>query len=130
MTKSQDDKQQIGLTSVGDEAIQVMVADGRFANQADAYRFAIAFAIAAGLDPAEAPQGGYNTKFNAIGTLESGTRIRDLIDITQIGEPDRPFATCEKLAELGVREIARRLEGSESLADILASTAVEQTTSS
>jgi hypothetical protein len=35
------------------------------------------------------------------------------------GETNRPFATAEKLAELGVREIARRLEGNESLADIM-----------
>lgn len=120
MTKGQEDKQQIGLTLAGDEAIQVLVADGRFANQTDAYRFAISYAIAAGLDPADAPQGGYNTKFNALGTLENGSRIRDLIDILAIGETHRPFATAEKLAELGVREIARRLKGNESLADIMA----------
>ncbi|GEM_PF-2825024 len=120
MAKGQEDKQQIGLTPTGDEAIQALIADGRFASQADAYRFAISYAIAAGLDPADAPQGGYNTKFNALGTLESGSSIRDLIDILDIGETHRPFATAEKLAELGVREVAGRLEGNESLADIMA----------
>ncbi len=119
MAKAQEDKQQIGLTATGDEALQVLLADGRFANQTDAYRFAISFAIAADLDLADAPQGGYNTKFNARGTLESGSSIRDLIEILGIGEANRPFATAEKLAELGVKEIARRLEGNESLADIM-----------
>jgi hypothetical protein len=79
--------------------------------------------VRAGTYPAEAsregPQGGYNTKFNALGTLESGSSIRDLIEILGIGETNRPFATAEKLAELGAREIARRLEGNESLADIM-----------
>ncbi|WFE62421.1 hypothetical protein [Micromonospora sp. WMMD714] len=121
MGKDQEDKQQIGLTAKGDEAIQALVADRWFANQTDAYRFAISYAVAAGLDPADAPAGGYNTKFNALGTLESGSSIRDLMDILGIGETHRPFATAEKLADLGVREIARRLEGNESLADIMTS---------
>jgi hypothetical protein len=122
VANAQEDKQQIGLTPTGNEAIDVLAPetrDGLFASQTDAYRFAIAYAIAAELDPADAPLGGYVTKFNALGTLESGSSIRDLIEILGIGETNRPFATAEKLAELGVREIARRLEGNESLADIM-----------
>lgn len=119
MARLQEDKQQIGLTSAGDEAIQIMLDEGRFASQTDAYRFAISYAIAADLDPGAAPKGGYNTKFNALGTLESGSSIRDLIDIIGVGERRRPFATAEKLAELGTREIARRLQSNESLADIM-----------
>lgn len=119
MATVQEDKQQIGLTATGDTALQDLVADGYFANQIDAYRFAIAYAIAADLDLPDAPQGGYNTKFNALGTLESGSSIRDLIEILGIGERTRPFATAERLAELGITEIAHRLEGSESLADIM-----------
>jgi hypothetical protein len=121
VAKSQDDKQQIGLTSTGEEALQILLADERFANQTDAYRFSISYAIAADLDPADAPKGGYNTKFNALGTLESGSSIRALIEIVGVGEAHRPFATAEKLAELGVREIARRLESNESLAEIMSS---------
>jgi hypothetical protein len=122
VAKGQEDKQQIGLTQVGNDAIEVLAPetrDGLFASQTDAYRFAISYAIAMGLDPADAPQGGYSTKFNALGTLESGSSIRDLIDILNIGDTSRPFATAERLAELGVRELARRLKGNESLADIL-----------
>ena len=47
------------------------MADGRFATETDAYKFGISYAIAAGLDPDEAPPGGYNTKFNAGGGLTS-----------------------------------------------------------
>jgi hypothetical protein len=125
MANAQEDKQQVGLTPSGEEAIQILMSDGRFASQTDAYRFAISYAIAAGLDLADAPPGGYTTKFSALGTLESGSSIRDLIEILGIGDAGRPFATAEKLAELGVREIARRLEGNESLADVLSETSTD-----
>lgn len=116
---TEKDKQQIGLTPETNDAIAQIAADHFGGSQQDAYRFAIAYAIGADLDLDDAPQGGYTTKFNAIGTLETGTSIRDLLEILQIGEPARPFATAEKLAELGVRDIARRLEGNETVADLL-----------
>lgn len=119
MAGDKDDKQQIGLTPEANDSIAQIAADHFGGSQQDAYRFAIAYAIGADLDLDDAPQGGYTTKFNALGTLESGTSIRDLLEILQIGDPARPFATAEKLAELGVRDIARRLEGNETLADLL-----------
>jgi hypothetical protein len=115
-----EDKKQIGLTAVGQEALEIMMAEDRFATESDAYRFGITYAIAAALDLEEAPQGGYATKFNAAGGLDLGNGIRDLLDVLGIGDPQRPYATAEKLAELGITDIARRLQGSESLADILA----------
>ena len=121
MAKAQDDKQQIGLTPETDESIKEIAITYFGGSQQDAYRFAISYAIAAGLDPAEAPQSGYVTKYNALGTLESGSSLRDLLEILDVGDPNRPFATAEKLAELGVREIAERLEGNESFAEIMAS---------
>jgi hypothetical protein len=118
MRKAIEDKQQIGLTPGTDDALKKLAAD-YFASQTDAYRFAISYAIAAGLDPADAPQTGYVTKYSALGTLESGNSLRDLLAILKVGDSERPFATAEKLAELGVREISRRLSGSESFAEIL-----------
>lgn len=119
MAHDKDDKQQIGLTPEANEAIGKLAADHFGGSQQDAYRFAISYAIGAGLDVNDAPQGGYVTKFSALGTLETGTSIRDLLEILAIGDPGRPFATAEKLAELGVREIATRLDGNETLADLL-----------
>src|SRR4051794_13884482 len=119
MATDKDDKQQIGLTPEASDAIARIATDHFGGSQQDAYRFAIAYAIGAGLDLDNAPQGGYTTKFSALGTLETGTSLRDLLEILQIGDPNRPFATAEKLAELGVREISRRLEGNETLADLL-----------
>ena len=120
MAKAAEDKQQIGLTPEADEALKELTTK-YFASQTDAYRFAISYAIAAGLDPTAAPRSGYITKYNALGTLESGSSLRDMLEILEVGEPGRPFATAEKLAELGVREISRRLEGSDSFAEILVS---------
>jgi hypothetical protein len=119
MAQLGEDKRQIGLTSAGQTALEVLMTDGRFATETDAYKFGISYAIAAGFDPEDAPSGGYNTKFNAGGGLDIDGVIRDLIDVLAVGDRARPYATAEKLAELGVTAIARRLEGSESLADIM-----------
>jgi len=118
MANNKDDKQQIGLTPEANEAIAQIAIDHFGGSQQDAYRLAISYAIGADLDLEGAPQGGYVTKYNALGTLETGTSIRDLLEILQIGDPARPFATAEKLAELGVHDIARRLEGNETFADL------------
>lgn len=119
MAGDKDDKQQIGLTPEANDAIAKIATDHFGGSQQDAYRFAVAYAIGADLNLDDAPQGGYVTKFSALGTLESGTKIRDLLEILQIGEASRPFATAERLAELGVRDLARRLDGNETLADLL-----------
>jgi hypothetical protein len=119
LASERDDKQQIGLTPEANDAIAKLATDHFGGSQQDAYRFAIAYAIGAGLDIDDAPVGGYVTKFSALGTLETGTSIRDLLEILAIGERGRPFATAEKLAEMGVRDIARRLEGNETVADLM-----------
>lgn len=116
-----EDKKQVGLTSAGQASLEVVMAEGRFATESDAYRFGISYAIAADLDIEQAPQGGYATKFNAAGGIDLGNGIRDLLDVLGIGDPQRPYATAEKLAEIGITDIARRLQGSESLADIMIS---------
>ena len=119
MAQIGEDKRQIGLTSAGQAAIEVLMTDGLFASETDAYKFGISYAIAAGLDLDEAPNGGYTTKYNAMGGIDIDGVIRDLIEVLGVGDPGRPYVTAEKLAELGVTEVARRLEGSESLADIM-----------
>lgn len=114
-----EDKQQIGLTTIGDEALRSL-ADAYFdGSGVDAYRFCIAYAIGVGLDVKDAPQSGYTTKYNALGGVESGTYLRDLLEILDVGDASRPFATAERLAELGVREVTGRLQNGEGLADIL-----------
>lgn len=114
-----EDKAQIGLTQVGEEAIGKLNDSGLFKEQSDAYRLGIAYALAARLDPEAAPSGGYQTKFNAAGGVDKDGRVKQLIEILGVGESGRPYATAEKLAELGITAIATRLEGGENLSDIL-----------
>lgn len=119
MSQIAEDKKQIGLTPAGSAALAVLMEEDRFSSETDAYKFAIAYAIAAELDLDSAPSGGYGTKYNASGGVDIDGLIRSLIDILNVGDTDRPYATAEKLAELGVTAIAERLRGSESLADIM-----------
>lgn len=119
MAQIQEDKKQIGLTPAGSEALSVLMQEDLFASEQDAYKFAISFAIAADLDLDSAPQGGYGTKYNASGGVDIDGLIRDLVAVLGVGDVDRPYATAEKLAELGVTAVAARLQGSESLADII-----------
>lgn len=54
------------------------------------------------------------------GGVDKDGQVRLLIEVLGAGEAGRPYATAEKLAELGVTAIARRLAGRETLSDILA----------
>ncbi len=84
-----------------------------------AYRFAFSYAIVVDLDLDDAPQGGYATKFNASGGIDIGKGICDLLEVLEIGDLQRPYATAETLAELGVTDVARRLQRSESLVEMM-----------
>jgi len=119
MATDRADKQQIGLTQEGNDAIEPVAKEYFGGSQKEAYLFAISFAIGADLDIVSAPQGGYTTKYNGIGTIDPTGSVRELLEILDIGEPDRPLATMEKLAEIGIREIAQRLSGNETMAEIM-----------
>lgn len=123
MDQASDDKSQIGLTLAGQAAIEQLLESRLFDEQSDAYKLGIAYALAANLDLDSAPSGGYQTKFNAAGGLDKDGFVRELIEVLGVGESGRPYATAERLAELGVTAIAQRLAGSESLAEILAEVA-------
>lgn len=121
MSQPTTDKAQIGLTNEGDEALREIANLYFGGSQQDAYRFSIAYAVAVGLTPEDAPESGYHTKFNALGGVESGTSVRDLLDVLGVGDSARPFAAAERLADIGARNLATRLRGSEGLGEILES---------
>ena len=120
MATDRADKQQIGLTQTGNDVIEPIAKEYFGGSQKEAYLFAISFAIGADLDIVSAPQGGYTTKYNGIGTIDPTGSVRKLLEILNIGERDRPLATMEKLADIGIRDIARRLSGNETMAEIMA----------
>ncbi len=64
-----DDKQQIGLTAKTDEKLKDIAEKYFGGREADVYRFAIAFTIAADLD-FDSAFGNFDTKFNVLGTLD------------------------------------------------------------
>jgi hypothetical protein len=119
MAESVSDKKQIGLTATGSVALDQLMEAELFATETDAYRIGIAYALAKGLDPTGAPDGGYQTKFNAAGGLDTYQEIRDLISILRPQDAGRPYATAERLAELGITALAERTAAHESMADIL-----------
>lgn len=113
------DKVQIGLTPAGNAALEQVMLTGLFATEGDAYKLAVAYALGAGLDLSAASEGGYGTKFNARGGLDRDGMLRDVVVTLMPEAEDRPYATAEKLAELGLTHLARRLADHESLADVL-----------
>ena len=113
------DKKQIGLTLAGSKALARLMAEGLFAIEGDAYKFGIAYAVAMGIDPNDAPDSGYGTKFNATGGLDREGLVRDLLSVLNIGDTTRPYATAERLAEVGLSALVKRIEAHESLAEIL-----------
>ena len=114
------DKKQIGLTADGGAALAELMEAKLFNTEMDAYRCGITYALGMGLDPEAAPEGGYQTKFNAAGGLDTYQEIRDLIVVLRSNEADRPYATAEKLAELGITAMAARVAAHESLSEVLA----------
>jgi len=96
-----------------------MIAEGSFATEGDAYKFAIAYALATECDPADAPKGGYQTKFNAAGGLDRDGAVRDLVSLLRPSDSNRPYAVAERLAEVGATVIAEMLEANLGLAEIV-----------
>lgn len=119
MPEPTSDKKQIGLTAAGSMALEQLMSAELFASETDAYKFAIAYSLAKGYGPDQAPEGGYQTKFNAAGGLDVYQEIRDLIAFLRPGDASHPYATAERLAEVGVTELAARVAAHESMADVL-----------
>lgn len=121
----QPDKKTIGLTSVGDESLKVLAADHFGGSQEDAYRFAISYAVASGFSIEDAPAGGYTTKYGFF-DLERGGKIQSLLRVLGVGDRDRPAATAERLAEMGITDLARRIQSGETLVDVLQGLALNE----
>lgn len=113
------EKKQIGLTAAGNLALEQLMLAGLFATETDAYKVGITYALAKECDPSMAPERGYQTKFNAAGGLDLYGQISELITVLRPADAAHPYATAERLAEIGISEIVSRIESHESLADIL-----------
>ncbi len=95
----------IGLTDGAHKKLQRLREDRHFAEMADAYRFAIALALAHGAI-ADDVRAGRQTIFN-IGTLDPERELYQIIKALRINDDEPVYRTAERLAEWGVEELDR-----------------------
>ena len=113
-----DDKSQIGLTAEGSAALSLLIEQGLFGSEGDGYKFGVAYALGSGLT-ADPSAKGYTTKFNAAGGLDRDGSLREIVPLLSGDGAERPYATAERLADAGLRDLARRIAQRESLSEIL-----------
>src|SRR5688572_20061591 len=111
------DKTTLGLTPEGWMHLDELMQTGWFAEQLDAYRLAIAVALARQLPINPDGLAGVTTKWNR-GSLERDGRVRALL--LTIAHASRPYAHAEALADAGVRYLRQRLVDEHALlADVI-----------
>ena len=108
------DRITIGVSTAGEESLELLVSRGWFDSDVVAFRVALAYAVAAGLEPSSGV--GYTTKWNA-GTLDPDKRLQDLVQT--FASAPRPYEAAQALGDAGLRRIAERVRNSEGLSEIL-----------
>ena len=114
------DKTQIGLSAEGNSHIKHLQQEFQlFDDEQDAYRFAIAYAIAKNLNESDLPE--VNDRKNKFGTgsIDKDGKIRDLIRIYMPDHSLRPYAMAEILAEIGLFHLHAALDEGKTLNEIL-----------
>ena len=85
--------------------------EGHFADMADAYRFAIALALAHGVTPGDIT-GARQTVFN-IGTLDPDKSVYAAVSALRPDSSEPVYRTAEKLAEWGLEELSNMAQDGE-----------------
>lgn len=98
-----DEPTTIGLSKRRHTALKALKEEGHFAEMADAYRFAIALALAHG-GVTEPVTGSRTTVFN-VGTLDPDGSIYAAVQALREDTDEAVYRTAEKLAEWGVSEL-------------------------
>jgi hypothetical protein len=111
------DKVQVGLGQEADAALKDLVANGVFPSESVGYRFGVAYALSRSIDPSAVEIVANKTKFASTG-LDPDARLQTLVRAF-MPDCERPYWAAEKLADWGIRDLARRLGAQEGLADIL-----------
>ena len=124
MTKSDPDeapdKVQIGVTPTAEKHLDALEESGWFLDRQDAYRLAIAVALARKLLPAASEMQGLRTSYNFAGGIDRDGKLRQLISLFAPGEASRPAAFAERLAHAGLAFLAARLvDQGATLSDVL-----------
>lgn len=117
LERGDKDKVQVGLGQDADGALKDLVTNGVFPSESVGYRFGVAYALSQGIDPADVEIVANKTKFASTG-VDPDTRLLTLVRAF-MPDCERPYWAAEKLADWGIRDLARRLAAQESLADII-----------
>jgi len=115
------DKAQIGLSPSGAEYLDQVMTTGWFNDRQDAYRVAIAIALANGLTAEDSELANSKTAYNFTGGIDRDGKVRTLISMFAPAESLQPAAYAERLAHAGLKYFAAKVaEGTATLSDILA----------
>jgi hypothetical protein len=94
----------IGLTAAGERAMEVLMEKKWFATNSGAFKAAVAYAIASGVEPTVG--GSFKTIWN-VGTLDKSgdfsATIAQLLDVRD------PWDAIQGLGDAGVRALAERV---------------------
>jgi hypothetical protein len=111
-----DDQRTLGLSEDAHGKLTRLRKDGLFAEMRDAYRLAIALALAEGLiAPRSKPRP--HTYINA-GSLDPDGLIRDVMVEHFQGKEGQPYEVAERLGEAGVLELWERVQRNPQFADL------------
>lgn len=97
----------VSLTSASHERLGRFKEEGHFADMKDAYRFAVALALAYGAEPE--PSRGDRTTFVNVGTLDPNGALAAAI-VALRGDDEDPYRASARLAEWGAAEMERLVE--------------------
>ncbi len=114
---TQADKAQPGLTATAHEQLQEIQKLGGFHDRQDAYRLAVAIALAENLAPADASLS--RTTYLSIGGLDPENALRNAVLEIRDDHDGRPAALIERLAESGIERIHDHLESGKTIRDLL-----------
>jgi hypothetical protein len=109
------DKAQIGLTPLGAQHLDAVMKTDWFATAQDAYRLAIAVAIAHEVVATPEQIAGSDTKYNFMGGVDRDGKVRALISALAPAEAATPARYAERLAHAGLAILASKLADEDAL---------------
>jgi len=109
------DKVQIGLTPLGAQHLDAVMRTQWFENAQDAYRLAIAVALAGGVVATPEQIAGSDTKYSFMGGIDRDGRVRALINALAPSEGAAPARYAERLAHAGLAILASKLADEDAL---------------
>lgn len=114
--ETSDDQRTVALSEDAHQKLSRLKEDGFFSDMRDAYRLAIALALAEGLI---APKGKSRTRtYINVGSLDPDGVLRDAMVEHFQGKEGQPYEVAARLGEEGVLALWDRLERNPNLAEL------------